>query len=243
MKYQRGLSLSEVLISLFLTSLIISALTQFYLSNKRQYIEAQQILDKNFDLQWVGDLLSDSFRRVGFTPCLSVNQLTTKDMRDFSDHLSGFKSTNSPRQLVQINRMSEHFSKVLAISGATRILISRQVTLNPQHPVIIADCRHAEVHQILQIDTLDQKTLVTLNRPLFYSYESETYIGEWLEEQWFIKQNKTGANALYYSLYHTEEITPLVHSMHVEYDKHLIKVRMGLDQGVIKQLMVAVREL
>lgn len=243
MKSQSGLSLSEVLISLFLTSLIMSALIQFYLSNKRQYLNTQHILEKNFDLQWVGDLLSDSFRRAGFTPCLSVNQLTTKDMRVFSGNLTGFKSTNSPIQSVHINRMSEHFAKVFAISSATRILISRQVTLNPRHPVIIADCRHAEVHQILQIDALDQKVLVTLNRPLFYSYESETYIGEWLEEQWFIKQNKAGTNALYYSLYQTEEITPLVHSMHVKHDKPLIKVRMGLDQGAIKQLMVAVRGL
>src|SRR5690242_19280686 len=89
MKKQFGFSLSELLISLLLASSIMAMLTQCYLNSKHQYMQAQKILALRFDLQWVSDLLADSIRRAGFTPCLGIEQLTAVDRRNFSANISG----------------------------------------------------------------------------------------------------------------------------------------------------------
>lgn len=78
---QTGFSLSEMLISLFLASIITITLTQFYIRSKPQYLKAQERLEINFDLLWIGDLLRDSIRKAGFTPCVSVEKLKTFDSR------------------------------------------------------------------------------------------------------------------------------------------------------------------
>jgi len=110
MTKQAGIGLSEVIISLFLASLILTLLTQLYLSNKRQYSEAQKLLETNFDLQWVSDLMSDSIRRAGFTPCLGIDQLKTIDRRNNDKTLLGLKIEQSPLQLIQVNRTRELFT-------------------------------------------------------------------------------------------------------------------------------------
>lgn len=240
-----GFGLSELLISLFLVSIIMTILTQFYLSTKRQYLEAQDVLSDHFDLQWVGDLLSDSVRRAGFTPCLGIDQLIAKDRRNASRGISGLKVENQPRQLIQVNRMSEVFTPLVRVQGSTQLLVSHSGALNPKRPILIADCEHAEVHQILEVNSYDFGDLITLAKPLMYSYAASTYVGEWLEEQWFIQNTAQGDKALYYHLVQTEELTPLIHSLQIKdqriHEKRLVEIFMGLEKDNTYRLVVAVR--
>lgn len=245
MNSQSGIGLSEVLISLFLASIIMTTLMQLYLCNKRQYIEAQELLAANFDLQWISDLLSDSIRRAGFTPCLGIDQLDSLDRRDFKKAIPGIKVEQQPRQLIQINRMSEIFTEVIEIQTPTKLVVSNAVLLKAQRPVLISDCEHAEVHQILTVDKLVRGYLVTLTKPLMYSYEPAAYMGEWFEEKWFIKSNAKKDKTLHYKLFQTEELTPLVHSLQINrlrvHEKQLVEIVMGLENDKTHQLVVAVR--
>ncbi len=244
MNNQSGIGLSEVLISLFLASLITTTLAQLYLSNKRQYVAAQKLLEVNFDIQWVSDLLRDSIRRSGFTPCLGIDQLKTIDRRNFKRTISGLIIEQTPEQLIQINRMSEFFTKIIDIQSPTRLIVSDGTLFKKLRPVLIADCEHAEVHQILRVDKLERGYLVILTKPLMFSYTPSVYLGEWYEEKWFIKK-RDKKTALYYKLFHTEELTTLVHSLHIERkrvnEKQLITIIMGLDNNKTQQLIVAVR--
>jgi hypothetical protein len=241
MNKQLGVSLSEILISLFLSSMIITLLMQFYLSSKQQYSEAQEILATNFDLHWVGVLLSDSVRRAGFTPCLGVDQLEVLDHRAAGTVIQGLKILNQPQQSIYINRMSEHFAKVKSISSRTELIMSEAVVFPKNRPVLIADCTHAEVHQIANFG----HSRLSLEKPLLFDYTTPTYIGELIEERWFIKTNKKGEKSLYYHLGQTEEVTSLVHSLVVEnhhrQGKPLLKVIMGLAHGKTYELWMAVR--
>ena len=245
MNNQSGMSITEVLISLFIASIIMTTLTQLYLSNKRQYSEAQKVLAASFDLQWVSDLLSDSIRRAGFTPCLGIDQLESIDRRDYKRTLQGLKMEQAPRQLIQINRMSEYFTQVNNIQGPTRLIVSNRIIFKELHPVLIADCDHAEVQEILSVDKIARGYLLTLAKPLVYSYPTKAYIGEWFEEQWFIKPNAKKENTLHYKLFQTEELTSLVHSLQIKkkliHDKTLVEIIMGLGKDKTHQLMVAVR--
>ncbi|MCW8400230.1 prepilin cleavage protein [Legionella sp. PATHC038] len=245
MRKYAGISLTEVMISLFLTSLIVTMLFQLYLGSKRQYIEIEKVLTTRFDLQWVSDLLSDSIRRAGFTPCLGIDRLQVIDRRTHQKKIQALHISNRPVQFIQVNRMNEYFSKIIKIQGATRILVQNPVRFHKNRPVLIADCEHAEVQQLFDIEQQTDSSLITLNKPLFFSYNGSVYIGEFLEEKWFIKKNAKGTDALHYQLVQTEEVTPLIHFLHVQNrrvkEKQFLKIIMGLDENKTHELRVAVR--
>ncbi|MCW8407883.1 prepilin cleavage protein [Legionella sp. PATHC035] len=245
MKKCAGISLTEVLISLFLTSLIVSMLFQLYLGSKRQYIEIEKVLTTHFDLQWVSDLLSDSVRRAGFTPCLGIDRLHVIDRRAHPNKIQALRIGNRPVQFIQVNRMNEFFSKIIKIQGATRILVQNPVSFHKKRPVLIADCEHAEVQELVDIKQQTDSSLITLNKPLLFSYTGSTYIGEFLEEKWFIKKNAKGTDALYYQLVQTEEVTPLIHFLHPQIrrikEKQFLELIMGLDENKTQELRVVVR--
>ncbi|WP_019218206.1 PulJ/GspJ family protein, partial [Legionella tunisiensis] len=81
MKCERGFGLTEVIITVFLASLIIIVLLQHYLNCKRFYLDAEITLEREFELQLVSDLIRDSVRRAGFTPCININHLQSIDRR------------------------------------------------------------------------------------------------------------------------------------------------------------------
>ncbi len=245
MKHQSGFGLSELLVGLFLASIILTALIQFYLSNKRQYLAAEAILTERFDLQWVSDLLSNSIKRAGFTPCLGVDQLDVVDRRFFGRKVSSLKISNQPQQLIQVNRMSEQFTKLIRVQSPTELIISNSAPINEHHPLLIANCEHAEIHEILSIDNMGTRSLITLTKPLMFTYGASTYLGEWLEERWFIKRNGKGVDALYYQLHSAEELTSLIHSLYIKetYNQaqRYLNIILGLEQKKTLELLVAVR--
>lgn len=245
MKKQSGFSLSEMLIGLFLSILIVTLLMQFYLSSKQQYSKTEAILSADFDLRWVNNLLADTIRRAGFTPCVGIDHLELKDRRKYGRAIHAIQIENHPQQYIQINRMSEYFSPVLHILNPMQISVSPRVSFHDKHPLLIADCEHAEIHQVIRIEQNKDDTLISLTKPLQFTYASTAYVGEFLEERWFIKKNKHGENALYYRLLHTEEITPLIHSLKIHQyyaqNKPFIELIMDLADGKKNTLQVAVR--
>lgn len=242
---QSGVSLAEVLIGLVLASLIMTLLMQFYLSSKRQYLEAEDILSRSFDLRWVGELLSDSIRRAGFTPCVGIEQLIVNDRRPKGGVIHALSVNNEVPQSIQINRMHEHFSQVLKIKHFTQIMVASTRLFKAKRPLMIADCEHAEVQNIVAVESAPGGTLITLARPLLFSYAAGASVGEFLEERWFIKKNRQAEASLHYQLAQTEEITPLVHSLNTQlknaHGRALLEVNLGLAEGKIYKLLVAVR--
>ncbi|MFA6301797.1 MAG: prepilin-type N-terminal cleavage/methylation domain-containing protein [Legionella sp.] len=233
MKAQNGFSLAEVLISLFLASLILSTLTQYYLSSKRHYLEAQKIVSDHFDIQWVSDLLSDSIRRAGFTPCINIDKLRFKNPQLHAIILD--------KALIEVNRMSEHFFEVLDLPNRSQVVLPASAVINPSKKIIIADCTHAEVHEIADVEKNAFKSQVTLSKPLLFHYKNPIYFAQWLEEKWFIRPNSKKIPALYYQLVRAEELTPLIHSLSVEKENSLVKVLLGLEGGKSRTLFVGMR--
>lgn len=245
MNKQSGLSITELLISLFLASFIGSLMIQIYITDKKHYLIIQRELQTNSDIHWVSELLKKSIRSAGFTPCIGLDQLAVFDHRD---HTKAIKSMeiNSARDLIHINRMNDHFGEVTQIISSTRIELSSNTALTKLRPIIISDCTHAEIHLVQQVYHLNQKTQLILKEPLKFSYESQVFVGEWLEEEWFIKLNAQGIRALFCKqLQHTEELTELIHSLVIKrkklQHKQGIEVIMGLAKEKQHSLIVTVR--
>jgi len=54
---QSGLSITELLISLFLASFIGTLMIQIYITDKKHYLIIQRELQTNSDIHWVSELL------------------------------------------------------------------------------------------------------------------------------------------------------------------------------------------
>lgn len=210
---QKGMGLIEILISLCLGSIMITALMHHYLSIKKYYFQAQSRLQVGYELQRVEDLVRHSVRQAGFTPCVSLNHLITLDRCDGQQNLQGVQAS---KKTLQVNRMSEHFNQVLNIIGPTKLLTSNASTLHTQYPVLIADCYHAEVHRVTRITFHGQDQEITLSQPLAYTYQQPIYIGTWLQEIFYIRQKNEKNSALFYRLQHADQLTEEVQDMHVQ---------------------------
>lgn len=233
----KGFGLSEVLISLFLASLIMSALINHYLCTKKQYQHIESHLEQAYELQLVTNLLRNSIYRAGFTPCMSINHLTTVDRRNGHNNLRGLESPN-PSELI-INHMSEQFDTLIGIINKDALSIPR--TFIPEnHPIIIADCNHAEVQKIIKVDQFSNYQIVKLAKPLAFDYQPPIYIGEWLEERYFIRSKNPNKPTLFYHQKHTDELSAYIQSMAVNimnnHKNTLVSIQLGLDQ---KNLVIA----
>ncbi|MDI9817605.1 MULTISPECIES: prepilin cleavage protein [unclassified Legionella] len=234
---QSGWGLVEIMVSLLLTLLLSTLLIQHYFISKRHYNKAQTLLEQSFELQLVNGLIRDSIRKAGFTPCLGIELLTTIDRRTNSTSLSAFSTGGENQQMLQINRMSEQFAVVSEVIGPQKLLVS---SFSDKHgkagyPVLIADCYHAEVQLISSVSQVKGKTVIELSKPLKFQYHSPFYLGEWLEESFFIRKNKAGKQALYYKRNHAEELTSLVNHLSINWQSKkgriLLQVLLGLENS------------
>lgn len=238
MNKQKGMSLSEVLIGLFLASIISTVLLQTYLLTKRHYTVIQDALEVNFEVQWVRDLLSDSIRRAGFTPCLSSDLLALNSKKSIY-----FETI--PRPTLYINRMSKQFGELIAIPNKNQIIVSAELSVRKNQNILIANCFVGELHQITEVKKVPQGVLLTLKEPLVAHYSSLTYVGEWLQEQWFIKTNSKGERALYYQQTHSEELTSVINALNIKSTrikgKNITEVELGLSNTKSHYFKVLVR--
>lgn len=237
MNNQQGTGLVEIMIGLLLSSLIMTALMNHYLVTKRQYAHLQMALDEAMALQLASDVMRDSIRQAGFTPCLNIDQLTTLDHRDNHENLMALDVSSG----LQINRMSPYFDVVNDIVNSTQLLVTPDKTILTTRPLLIADCYHAEVHRVSAINQTSRGQFITLQNPLTFTYQPPVYVGEWLQERFFVQS----PGGLYYHRHHTDELTTLVKTMFVTIQKKiintLVQVKLGLDDGRTLTLDTKVR--
>jgi hypothetical protein len=233
------------MVYLVLSIIMIGSLSQIYLVHKQLYRGITREIDTNFDLQWINDLLADGVRRAGFTPCLRVDHLDIVDTRSGSHDIQSFKFESKPKQMLQINRMHEEFAEVAVLNNEYQITTSSKIQVQERYPIVIADCEHAEIHRVLKIEQLTHGSLITLTKPLVFTYPARSYIGEWIEERWFVRSNSRRINALYYQLHQSEELSPLVHSLLTQKRRvknhDLLDITLGLDEEKVHKITVGVR--
>jgi hypothetical protein len=244
---QLGLSLIELMLGLSLSTLIITALLQHYLSTKNQYKQTQLLLEQAFELQLITNLIRDSTRSAGFTPCHSIGSLHTTDDHHSSNPIVPIQTSVGLLQSLHFNRMSEHFSRVKRIMSATELLVNSGQHYHSGQQIMIADCFHAEVKKILQAYIRRDGILLIFQKPLLFKYESLSYLGAWIEEEFFIKSNSQGNLSLFYKTNHSEElsthVTNLVAHLKTSQDGTLLQVKLYLNDKKLWLIETKVRAL
>lgn len=196
----RGFGLVEMLVSLLLSSLMVSAMMHQYLSLKRHHEYSTQLLMQAFDKQLAQEVIQHSIRQAGFTPCLRLDDLTTYDER-YQQAIPALTIQRHPIPSLAIHRMGNYYP-VLAVRGENKIVVPLTTSLVKGQLVFIADCYHGEVQTISHLHRLPQALEVTLTQPLHFSYEGECYLGEWVEESFYLKRMNSQAFALFYQSHH-----------------------------------------
>jgi prepilin-type N-terminal cleavage/methylation domain-containing protein len=245
MREEGGFTLSEMLVSLFITSILFSVLFQVYLSIKDQYTKNQELIEFNIELQWIGELLGHNIRQAGFTPCRRVDHLQSADRRHMDIPLAILQIAQVPAAALEIHRMSNTYSVIMRIIGGQKILISGDIMLSPKYPIIVADCFHAEVHQVASMQRQAGGYLITLSEPMLFDYQLNSYIGNWLEEKWYMKTDSKGHKHFSYRLLHSEELSPLISVFQVlkemVNDRLVVSILLGDPKYNVNSMLFSVR--
>jgi hypothetical protein len=232
MKRFEGLGLPEMLISLFLASLIMTALLQHYISIKQHYRTLQSTLDTANETQWVIDLIRHSIRQAGFTPCLRVDRLIARDHRQGQNRLKAIDTDN----VLQINRMSSHFDEVNEWVNSSQLITTRTQTFHSESSLLIADCYHAEVVTAKAVKHMPNKQMISLNQALLFTYQPPVFIGEWIEERFFIRKSR-----LLYRYHHTDELTSTINTLSVHIKAAQVNVTIGQTNGQKLRITTRIR--
>lgn len=233
MHSQKGAGLTEMMIGLFLASLIMTALMNHYICVKRHYVHLQAAMDDAMELQLASDVLRNSIRQSGFTPCLRIDHLISLDHRSGHENIVAFETGSE----LSINRMNPYFDSVLNIVSPTQVVATHENTIHAARAILIADCYHAEVILVTEINHRPTEQVITLNNPLIFTYQPPVYIGEWLHERYFIGPQ----GGLFYKQNHAEELTSVITSMSAKYDKTHIHLSLGMNDGRTIKLETKIR--
>lgn len=180
MKRARGIGLAEVMISLFLASLLLVMVTQHYAEMAVKTRHFQVLVNEKTELMPVIAFLRERIRNAGFLPCVSLNRLSNPPV----------KSVEVSGGTLIIRSMSPHFQEAEFLRGER---LSGAHFANK--PVIIADCLRAEVQSALA------------KSPLRADCTRFCHVGELLEERFYMKQDLSGRMALMYAAAHPEALT------------------------------------
>lgn len=221
-----GISLIELVISLSLSSCIMLMLLRHYL----QITQHTKILNQEIvaleEEEWVTNLIRDRVKKAGFTPCLNIRHLESLDQRNGRMHLMPWIMEDNAERFT-LQRMSSNFALVHTILAPKTLKVSLSYQFNPNYPILIADCMHAEVVNLSSVIKTKDFQLLTLTNSLAFSYQAPVYIGEWIEESFFIKKG----SGLFYNYHHTDELTSMVKTMNFMLESNkLLHITLGFEK-------------
>src|SRR3990167_3394888 len=203
-----GFSLIEILISMTLASLILTLSLRHYIISKQNNIYTYRAINQSYDMQILTELMRNSIRRAGFTPCIPINWLITA--QNGSAPLLAITLNADNKKSLQISRMNDDYSIVQKVISPKQMLLKNKNHFSKNTNILIADCMHAELKKIIKIERYHNSYLLTLDKPTHFFYIDPIYVGSWIVESFYIQQNKLGNNVLYYKTNRADELSDYI---------------------------------
>jgi hypothetical protein len=232
--------LTEVLIALFLSSLIFIGLIKQFIVIKHHYIEVSHRVSQDTDTIYIIDDLRDSIRHAGFTPCMNVRYLQTDNTLNHHAPVSGIDINNNS---VVLRRMDDDFVRVLEVLSQNELIVPPGV-FKPGHVILVADCYAAEVHEIVEVVPYIGKERIRLKHKLCFDYISRPYIGIWKQESYDLKATKKGP-VLFYTHQHTDALATNLQTFDItridEKNNTIVDITLGTINGTNKNIRTRIR--
>ena len=221
-----GFGLVEWMIGLVIGSCLLALAGRYHVSISQHAHQTQQLSAQTMDRLMITDLIRTSIQQAGFTPCGAIEKLNITPT---------IRPIETQSNLLKIARMSEYFSIATHMENTHHLLVENDIPFKAGETVLIADCFQAEIQTIQSIHHDKQRTELLFKTPLHQSYLPPIYIGEWLQERFFIQNTPQGKTALYYQLQQAEVLSEHVQSMSIAWQhlspNRLIQITLQGDKG------------
>lgn len=226
----QGMSLLELLIAVGLSSLIVTVLWRVYFDFQHAHAKLEQLMTSAYDVQLVEMLFRDRIRRAGFTPCMPLNSLWSEPPL-----LTFIIKPNA----LTLNRMTTPIQRVQVQDDNMHLMFMLGAAPEVTQPLLIADCYHTELVKIKAVHAQQAQ----LAHPLQYHYIDPVYVGVWLSETFYIRDQP--APALMLKHQHAEVLTTEIKDFEVrdriDQGMRLLEVTLHQQDGKQHQLFVKIR--
>jgi hypothetical protein len=168
--------------------------------------------------------------KAGFTPCRQLDDLIRIDTRAKPGTLSSIE-LNAKQDRILLHHMDDDVLQIDSQMNANTFRV-HSAHIKKEHPVLISDCYHAEVHTVKHVSHQGNDMIVVLKEPLIYDYPKVFYLGEWVTEAFFLRDIGSN-NGLFYQYHRVDQLMPEVQSFKVQLGKahshFLLNVKFTLD--------------
>ncbi len=206
-----GSSLSEVLIALFLSSLMMAAIGNTYVSIKKHYLFIEQQLELMQEEVLLINFFKEQIQSAGFFGCNHQNKLLL-DLSSFNISKSSLLvlNKNSKELPLHVRRYAVSDSQILKLTSIETpkyfitksdfnsevITVNKSENFKKNQNIVISDCQNASLRIITKVNNLQNRLI--LNKPLNYQYSRNSIISHFQTTIFYIR--KVGnSRALYIS--------------------------------------------
>lgn len=185
-KYEAGLTLLEVMLSLVLGLLIISFLLEIYVASMRsqqlqnalmELVEKNRLIEKN-----IGHAIHSS----GYVGCMQLshaNALTSTKI-----NLTPESSITGDDHSFTVQYAQNDVIQIDAIKYPDVIMLSDEKIIEPGQELLIADCFHSELIVVDHVSHTKNQQNIYLSSPLQFIYTPQVEIASIQKNHYFVKQ-------------------------------------------------------
>lgn len=190
--HSKGFSLSELLIAMFLSSLLMTAMGKAYLSVKSQYRWFNQRLEEMHDNYLLTDWLREQFKLSQFGGCRLSGQTNILGSKMLSANDVALpavivRKAKKNSTVIQLNSLSPWtFVKKVWPSSERIILASSSSLLKKGDVVLFSDCLHQISGYISKLTNNGQTIIV--NKPLPKDIQPQAVIGKLQQRYLYIRE-------------------------------------------------------
>ena len=192
---ETGFCLTEQLLGVLLSSLILVGLVNYYITFKNQFLLSQIKMDELIEREQIINLLRHRIQHAGFTPCMNLKNLLSSDLNQPIHHMT---IEPTPKHTLTIRRMNEEFIVAQMTNDQTLMSHAKGIKFKNGDKIMVSDCHHAEVTEVESIKYSHLTTHITLSNSLRFDYRDSVYVGVFLDESFHLAQNGNQHSFVYH---------------------------------------------
>ena len=113
----QGFILTELLVCVVLSSVLVIGMINLYIGFKKQFLISHIKMEESSEKKFITNLLRHRIHHAGFTPCMNLKYLKTKNRFDENKPINSVILDQSINHILTIQRMSESFTTIRMLNS------------------------------------------------------------------------------------------------------------------------------
>lgn len=203
-KYQRGISLIEIMIVMTLSISLTALLFETYLASHRTYQMQVELKHLQDNAMTAIEILTQEIKQAGYIGCQRL-----RDDKTVSGYLSYELNPTNKIQVINGKEITLQYAEFPAatllqpMQNQLTLYVNSEVTFKPQEILIISDCKYAEMFEVKEVHTSKGMQIITASQSLKRNYSTNAEISKFAINHFYIdKTNRKHADgSSIYALY------------------------------------------